>query len=156
MNKVGRLLNNQTIKGFELLELLIVMAAVMIFLIVAMPRFKLMQDEYRIAKVKGELKTLQAALESYFRQHHSTFPAKLSELTSSSNQPKVISSIPPDPFSSAGGAYHYVREGRASYIIYSVGPQGNGSASIGAGNTVLEKNGTSCIYVSNLGSDSAP
>ena len=34
-------------------------------------------------------------------------------------------------------------------MIYSVGPAGNGSATINANNQVVEVNGASCIYVSN-------
>ena len=42
------------------------------------------------------------------------------------------------------------------YIIYSIGPAGNGSAAISGTNTVTETNGSSCIYVSNMGSDPQP
>jgi hypothetical protein len=78
----------------------------------------------------------------------------LSDLTSAT--PRIVSSIPDDIFASSG-SYGYVRGGTGNYyyVIYSVGPDGTGSATI-TSDAVSETNGTSCIYVSNESEDSEP
>lgn len=141
-------------KGFTLIELLIVVAVISILISIALPRFKGMQDEGNIAKVKGELRTLQTALESYYIHNSNAYPAATSSLTSAT--PSVVSILPTDPFNNAAN-YGYVRGGTNNkfYVVYSVGPGGNGSATI-TSDAVVETNGSSCIYVSNAGQDSAP
>lgn len=139
--------------GFTLIELLIVIAVISILIGIAMPRFRGMQDEGNIAKAKGELRTLRTAVESYYIHNNSTYPSALSSLTSAT--PNIVNSIPNDPFTNT--TYSYTRGGTNNkfYIIYSVGPGGNGSASI-SNDTVSETNGASCIYVSNMGEDAQP
>ncbi len=142
-------------KGFTLIELLIVIAVISILIGIALPRFKGMRDEGDIAKAKAELRTLQTAVESYYIHNGNVYPSALSALTSET--PQIVDEIPTDPFSSSSAAYQYTRGGTNNkyYIIYSVGPGGNGSASISS-DTVSEENGTSCIYVSNMGRDTQP
>lgn len=145
-------------RGFTLLELLIVIAVIAILIGIALPRFKGMQDEGNIAKAKGELRTLQTAVESYYIHNSQTYPAALSDLVASSTKPLIVTVVPDDPFATAGTDYVYVRGGTGNkyYVIYSIGPDGNGSAAISGTNTVTETNGLSCIYVSNMSADTAP
>jgi general secretion pathway protein G len=146
----------KTSKGFTLIELLIVIAVISILIGILLPRFKGMQDEGNIAKAKGELRTLQTAVESYYIHNTNAFPAALTNLTSAT--PNIVNAIPDDPFASAGTTYVYTRGGTNNryYILYSVGSAGNGSAAISATNTVTETNGSSCVYVSNIGQDAQP
>ncbi len=146
---------NKKKNGFTLIELLIVIAVIGILVGITLPRFKGMRDEGNIAAAKGELRTLQAALESYYYHNNNAYPAALSSLTSAS--PALVNSIPADPFSSSGASYGYTRGGTNNkfYAVYSVGPAGNGSATI-ASDAVSETNGSSCIYVSNGGQDTQP
>lgn len=143
-------------KGFTLIELLIVIMVIAILIGIALPRFRGMQDEANITKAKGELRTLQTAVESYYIHNNNTYPIALSSLTTAT--PNIVSSIPSDPFSSSGGSYGYTRGGTNNkyYIIYSAGPVANGSAAISVSDTVSETNGSSCIYVSNIGQDTQP
>lgn len=145
-------------KGFTLIELLIVIAVISILVGIALPRFKGMQDEGNIAKAKGELRTLQTAIESYYIHNANTYPSALSDLTAVATKPKIVNSIPDDPFASAGTDYVYARGGTNNkfYVAYSVGPDGNGSAAVSNSDTVTETNGTSCIYISNMSADTAP
>ena len=145
-------------KAFTLIELLIVIAVIAILIGIALPRFKGMQDEGNIARGKGELRTLQTAVESYYIHNTQTYPSALSDLTASGTKPKIVTAIPNDPFAAAGTTYVYTRGGTSSkfYILYSIGPDGNGSAAISSSDTVTETNGGSCIYISNMSLDTSP
>lgn len=147
-------------KGFTIIELLVVMTVIAIMVGLALPRFKGMQDEGNIAKAKGELRTLQTAVESYYIHNNSAYPAtgaSALQTALASAVPSIITYVPTDPFSSSSADYGYVLGGTNSkfYVIYSVGPAGNGSASI-ASDAVSETNGSTCIYVSNAGQDTQP
>lgn len=149
---------NTSKKGFTLIELLIVIAVIAILIGIALPRFKGIQDEGNIAKAKGELRTLQTAVESYYIHNANVYPAAITNLTAAATKPVIVTTIPDDPFAAAATDYTYVVGGTNSkfYIIYSVGPDGNGSAVISGTNTVTETNGTSCIYASNMSIDTSP
>lgn len=148
----------KNIKGFTLIELLIVIAVIAILISIALPRFKGMQDEGNVAKAKGELRTLQTAVESYYIHNSQAYPATLATLNLTTTIPSIVTTTPNDPFAAAATSYVYVLGGTNSkyYIIYSVGPGANGSAAISATNTVTETNGSNCIYVSNMSQDAAP
>jgi general secretion pathway protein G len=147
-------------KGFTLIELLIVITVIAILVGIALPRFKGMQDEGNIAMAKAELRTLQSAIESYYIHNNNTYPAtgaSALQTALASATPSIIDYVPTDPFSSGGADYVYVMGGTNSkfYIVYSVGPAGNGSAVI-TSDAVVETNGSSCIYVSNMSQDTQP
>ncbi|MBF0122355.1 MAG: prepilin-type N-terminal cleavage/methylation domain-containing protein [Candidatus Omnitrophica bacterium] len=55
-------------KGFTILEILVVISVIAILIGIAIPRFKGMQDEANILKMRAELRTIQAAIESYKNQ----------------------------------------------------------------------------------------
>ena len=134
-------------KGFTIIELLIVISVIAILVGISMPRFKGMQDEGNITKARGELKTLQAAVESYAIHHTNLAPAALADVTASS--PVMVSVLPTDPF--GGGAdYGYAVSGsRRYYVIWSVGPAKNGSAAITDAGVATITNTSSCIYITN-------
>ena len=136
-------------KGFTIIELLIVIAVIAILVGIALPRFKGMRDEGNIARAKGELRTLQTAVESYMVHNNNTYPANLGVLTSAT--PSIVANLPTDPFNGTAN-YGYNTDGGAPaqyYAIWSVGPAGGGSASVSNTGAVTETNGASCIYVSN-------
>ncbi|UCD15788.1 MAG: type II secretion system protein GspG [Candidatus Omnitrophota bacterium] len=148
---------------FTIIELLIVIAVISILIGIALPRFKGMQDEGNIAKAKAELRTLQIAVESYYIHNENEYPATGSatletELSDDANVPVIIDEVPTDPFSATSADYVWVLGGTNDkfYIIYSVGPDGNGSAVINVNDEVTEINGDSCIYVSNIDQDTKP
>jgi general secretion pathway protein G len=109
-------------KGFTLIELLIVIAVISILIGIALPRFKGMQDEGNRAKAKGELRTLQTAVESYMiHSANRALPTALGNLTSAT--PNIIgSSLPTDAFK-LGTNYGYGTN-TGYYAIWSVGPDG--------------------------------
>ena len=142
-------------KGFTIIELLIVIAVIAILVGIALPRFKGMRDEGNITRAKGELRTLQTAVES-FRIHTGAYPAAgaawQTALTGAT--PQIVSAAMNDPFAAAATQYVLVLSSGTTgnfYAIYSVGPAGNGSVTAVDNTTgaVTEANGSSCIYVSN-------
>lgn len=137
-------------RGFTLIELLIVIAVIAILIGIALPRFKGMQEEGNIARAKGELRTLQTAVESYYIHNSNTLPANLAALTSAT--PNIIgSALPTDPFNGSSNYGYAVDSGSPAkyYVIYSVGVGGNGSATVSTAGAVTETNGSSCIHVTN-------
>ena len=140
------------IKGFTLIELIIVIAVISILIGIALPRFRGMQEAGYVAQAKGELRTLQTAVESYYIHNSETLPANLAALTS--DTPNVIgSALPTDPFTS-GSNYVYATATNY-YIIYSVGPGGNGTAAVTAAGVASDTN--NAIYVTNGSpADTAP
>jgi len=131
-------------KGFTLIELIIVIAVISILIGIALPRFRGMQDAGYIAQAKGELRTLQTAVESYYIHNNETLPATYADLEG--DTPNIIgTTAPTDPFNS-GSDYGAAINGDY-YVIYSVGPAGNGSCAISATGVVTETNNP--IYVTN-------
>jgi general secretion pathway protein G len=143
-------------RGFTLIELLIVTAVIAVLVGIALPRFKGVRNEGDIARVKGELRTLQTAVESFSIHNNQSYPAALTDLNTVTTRPGIVTTLPDDPFAPAGTSYQYVRGGKDSkfYIIYSVGPEANGTASIVADSRVSETNNP--IYVSNMSADASP
>jgi prepilin-type N-terminal cleavage/methylation domain-containing protein len=140
-------------KGFTIMELLIVIAVISILVGIALPRFRGMQDEGRIAQAKGELRTLQSAVESYYIHNNNTYPASgatwQTALTAAA--PNIIGTALTDPFNSSA-QYGYATDGATPvkyYVIYSAGVGANGSAAISTAGVITETNGSSCIYVTN-------
>lgn len=146
-------------KGFTILEMLVVIMVIAILIGIALPRFKGMQDEGNIAKAKGELRTLQVAVESYYIHNTNTYPPTTSAALGTAlaaARPNILTAVPTDPFG-VGAGYIYVMGGTNSkyYILYSVGTGGNGTAVI-TNDAVVEANGASCIYASNMSQDTVP
>jgi len=143
-------------KGFTIIELLIVIAVIAILVGIALPRFRGMQEEGKIAQAKGELRTLQTAVESYYIHNANVYPSALSSLTSAT--PNIIgAALPTDPFNGSSN-YGYATDGASPvkyYAIYSVGVGGNGSASVSTAGVITEVNGSNCIYVTNGSSKDA-
>ncbi len=145
-------------KGFTLIEIVMVIAVIGILLGLILPRFSGMQQEGNIAKAKAELRTLQAAIESYYGHNNGVYPTTGNFKKSlEAATPNIVKTVPVDPFNASSKAYVYKLSGNKQYyVIYSVGPKGNGKASVANSGTVSETNATSCIYVSNGGNDVSP
>lgn len=146
-------------RGFTLIEIIMVIAVIGILLGMLLPKFRGMQQEGNLAKAKAELRTIQAAVESYYAHHDSSYPKSGNAFTKAlaTAVPNIVSEVPKDPFSTNNKTYSYVLSGNGQYyVIYSVGPLGTGKASINNAGKVSESKGDSCIFVSNGGKDSQP
>lgn len=139
--------------SFTIIELLIVIAVIGILVGLALPRFKGLQEEANIAKAKSELRVLQTAVESYYMHNNNTYPATGATWQGSlvNSTPKIIGSALNDPFNATAQYGYAVNSGTPVnyYAIYSVGPAGNGTATVSATGTVNETNAASCIYITN-------
>ena len=135
-------------RGFTLIELLIVIAVISILIGIALPRFRGMREEGLIAQAKGELRTLQTAVESYYI-HNSAYPTTFPDDLETATPNIIGTTAPTDPFNT-GTDYGWVESANGKYyVLYSVGPAATGSATIGATGVVAEASSESCIYVSN-------
>ena len=126
-------------KGFTLIELLIVMAVISILIAIAIPSFRGFQNEAKKAKARGDVRVIKMAVESYYKNHNSLYPATTNYQTILLNSyPKIMESNLYDPFGATSTTQYIYSFGTGStgptdakyYIIYSVGPQGNGTAAV--------------------------
>ena len=135
-------------RGFTIMELLIVISVLVILIAMAIPRIRGVRDEGNVAKAKGELRSLQIAVEGYF-MHAKSLPESLGVLIDAATKPNLVgSSLPKDPFMNPPGDYGYKKSGEY-YCIWSVGPAGGGACNVTETGEVSESNGDSCIYATN-------
>lgn len=67
-------------RGFTLIELLIVIAIILILIAIALPNFLEAQIRAKVTKARGEMRSLQTAIEAYQTQWR-TYPADGDDLT---------------------------------------------------------------------------
>jgi prepilin-type N-terminal cleavage/methylation domain-containing protein len=118
--------------GFTVIELVIVIAviSILISMVFAVKGF---QIEARKIAAQSDLRVLRVALESYYKNYGSKYPPVRAnwEDTLSSTRPAIIDSTLNDPFAVPVSQFGYALSPNSSYyVIYSVGPRSNGSASI--------------------------
>ena len=107
-------------EGFTLIEMMIVIVVIGILIGVLLPQFRGTQDEASIQRARSEMRTLATALESYYIHNSNSFPAGLSSLTSAS--PKIVNSIPDDPFRTGSNDYSYSLSANGQYyVVFSYG-----------------------------------
>jgi prepilin-type N-terminal cleavage/methylation domain-containing protein len=126
-------------KGFTLIELLIVMAVIAILIAIAIPSFRGMQNEARKTKAQGDVRVVKIAVESYYKNHNNTYPAVATyQTTLLAASPRILESNLYDPFGATSTTTYTYALGTGStgvadakyYVIYSVGPAGNGTAAV--------------------------
>jgi prepilin-type N-terminal cleavage/methylation domain-containing protein len=130
--------------GFTLIELLIVMAVLAVLLSIALlPNFKGLQNEAKSTRVAGDLRTIRTALEAYNKNHNSQYPAETDyQATLIAAVPQIIPTPLYDPFAATSNTpyvYSLSTHDPATswyYIVYSVGMQGAGNASINSNGNI--------------------
>lgn len=127
-------------KGFTILEILVVVSVIAILIGIAVPRFKGMQDEANIIKARSELKTVQAAMESY-RNQNGAYAETLAALEGAT--PQIISAGMTDPLSQ--DAYVVTRDaGGLYYVIIANGVNGANDTTI-SGDAVTKGADDYCV-----------
>jgi len=137
-------------RAFTLIELLIVMSVIAIIISIALPSFKGMQNQARIIKAQGDLRSIKVAIESYYSNNNNQYPAVANyQTTLQSATPQILTTTLSDPFSTgASSTYAYALSNTTGsnssyYVIYSVGLQGTGSASVNNTTGVVSATGNS-------------
>ena len=144
-------------KAFTIIELLIVIAIIAALVGIALPRLRSMQSEGDYAKVAGELRTLQAGVESFYIHNSRAYPSQTVAVSTAwqaaltGATPQIVAGILNDPFRS-GTQYAYSTSAASNstyYVIFSVGP--DGAAGITGINTsgVIQGTAGDDRYVSN-------
>lgn len=132
-------------KGFTLIELLIVISAIAILLVMAVSAFNGMRGAAKLAKAQGDLRVLKLAIESYYNNYDDKYPSGSGtsawENNLTSAYPKILSVKLYDPFAPDNQtSYQYALTNARYFIVWSVGPNGNGSASISSSGTITASN----------------
>jgi prepilin-type N-terminal cleavage/methylation domain-containing protein len=102
-------------QGFTLIEMLIVIVVIAILLGVLLPNFRGTQDEAAEQRARSELRTVATAIESYYIHNNNTLPATLTALITAS--PRIISTVPDDPFRSGSTDYGYETDTNGVYYV---------------------------------------
>ena len=106
--------------GFTLIEMMIVIVVIAILIGVLLPQFRGTQDEASIQRARSELRTIATALESYYIHNSNAMPLALTSMTTAT--PRIINSIPNDPFRGGANAYGYYRDtNNIYYVAFSYG-----------------------------------
>lgn len=133
--------------GFTLVELLIVMSVIAILIVIFMSSFRGLQNETRKTKAQQDLRFLKVAIESYYKNHNNVFPSKSDyQAILLGAYPKLLESNLYDPFG-ISSTTQYMYDLSADdpskaiyYVVYSVGPGGNGTASIDNSGNITTSN----------------
>ena len=121
-------------KGFTLIELLIVIAVISILVGIAIPNFRGIRIQAKTSAAKADLRNLLSAIEIYMN-HHNHYPDNLNQLKDEGIAIRMLNKLPDDPFKEGEG-YGYEVDGSgelAAFLIFSVGPDGTSTATIGTG-----------------------
>lgn len=133
--------------GFTLVEMLIVIAILAILYAMAAANVMGMQYEAKIARVKGDLKTLELALNSYFKNHNSCPDKAGYQTTLMLSRANILTANLTDPFAAnVNTQYSYNTSGnKYYYVAYSVGLGRRGSATVGNNGMVEKNNDPICV-----------
>ena len=105
--------------GFTLIEMMIVIVVIAILIGVLLPNFRGTQDEASENRARSELRTLATAIESYYI-HYNALPTTLTTLITAA--PRIVSTVPDDPFRSGGTDYNLAKDTNGVYyVVWSYG-----------------------------------
>ena len=134
-------------KGLTLIELLIVMVILAILIPMPYIGFKGLQNEANKTKVQGDIRVIKIALESYYKNHYNQYPPVNGyQATLMVALPQIFDRMLYDPFGASATtiySYRLSTDDPATskyYVVYSVGPNGDGSASVDNNGTVTASN----------------
>jgi prepilin-type N-terminal cleavage/methylation domain-containing protein len=135
--------------GFTVVEVLIVLAILAILLNLLVMSVKGFQSEAQLARVRADLRALRGAVEAYYKNHN-VYPLESNYQTQLWNEsPKILEENLFDPFAPGGiTEYSYgLSPDKTYYILYSIGVDKDGTATIANDGTVKVEG--SAVYISN-------
>jgi len=140
-------------KGFTIIELVIVISVLIILIGIAIPHMKGMQQSGQIVKAKGELQSLQAAMESYYTNHNNTYLGSTTtpSTTFKSETPAIVSDVLTDPLNATTTAEYDLQSNATTgfYAFASAGPGGTYTTFSISSTGVVTRNPTTIICVTN-------
>jgi prepilin-type N-terminal cleavage/methylation domain-containing protein len=119
-------------KGMTLIEMLIVVAILAILYSMASAQVMGMQLEAKVARAKGDLKTLKFALDSYLKENKGCPRECDYQRILYYAKPTIVFCDLHDPFGTTMNCcYPYdTSANKEYYVVYSIGPKQNGKASV--------------------------
>lgn len=106
-------------KGFSVLEMIFVLVLVVIILGISLIRMRGMSEHKNIETAKGDLRAIQTAINAYYLNHSSAYPAgsdwQSNDLVNDS--PRVLRQILYDPFRTGNSEYSYSVSGNGKYYV---------------------------------------
>jgi prepilin-type N-terminal cleavage/methylation domain-containing protein len=119
-------------KGFTLIELMMVIFVLGIFYSIAAANVMGLQNEAKMSRVKGDLRTLQLAIESYAKKNIDCPRKDDYQVVLINSVPNILQGNLMDPFGRTYNTlYSYdVSSNMQYFVVYSVGSRRKGDASI--------------------------
>lgn len=110
--------------AFTIIEIIAVIMVIAILVGIALPRFSGIQDEAKITKAKGELRTIQAAMESFYMHQRPNAYPETAELMDQlvSATPQLIAQPLYDPFADSQEYQYILSDNGRYYVLFSIGP----------------------------------
>jgi general secretion pathway protein G len=122
------MLTPRAIKGFTLIELIVVMTVIALLLSLAVPRYFNSLDKAREATLRQDLDTMRDAIDK-FHGDNGHYPVSLEELVTR----KYLRAIPPDPITGNAAAWVVVSpDSSAETGVYDVKSAAPGVAKDGS------------------------
>ncbi len=123
------------VKGFTLMELMIVVAVLAIIAAILIPNFRGITSEAKNSTAKADLRNLKMAVILYQNQFN-VLPDDSSiekfEECLQNYSPRVVDRVPVDPWSPTGAKYQYdVAADNSTFAIWSVGQNGSSDTTVG-------------------------
>jgi general secretion pathway protein G len=149
MNNFKKYLKARSSKGFTIFEIVIVIIVLSILYTLASFHISGLQAEAKIARAKGDLKTIELAINSYLKNKSACPPQEDYQTALLFCNPKILDKNLMDPFgATVNTLYSYIASSNQKYYaVYSLGSRGNGSVTVDNGGTVLVEG--SAIYETN-------
>jgi general secretion pathway protein G len=120
--------DRRIVKGFTVIELLVVLAAIGLLLAVAAPRYIEHVDHTREVALKEDLRALRDAIDKFYADQ-ARYPANLEELVAK----RYLRSLPTDPITQRSDSWMIVApSGKASGAVFDVRSGAKGNARDGS------------------------
>ncbi len=115
-------------RGFTLLELMIVVAVLGILAAVLILNLQGISGDAKTSVAKSDLRTLKTAVVLYESHFNALPPQSYWEKALQEDEPRIIDRVPADPYNQQGGKYIYKLNTDApagkTYVVLSVGKNG--------------------------------